>query len=306
MSRVAQHAGQAIGLMVCGVFMFSMMDVAFKLLVAEYSSMQVVFLRCIVSAVVFLAWILVQDRRQFRTAYPRGHLIRGVIGLGMLYAVGECFRELHLPDAYAIFFAAPLLVTLLSGPVLGEPAGLLRTLAAVAGFSGVLLVLKPTGEGWVSYGGLMGLISVLLYAVSVLLLRRMGEKDNSVTIAFWFTALVGIGSGFAAIPGWRPIADDHWWLVAVLGVAGTAGQVLLTAAFRRASAAIVAPFDYTHMIWAVMYSYLIWDFLPTWRTWLGAGIVVASGLFVLYREQRAMRRRARPLPAAGPAGGSAP
>ncbi|MEJ8568255.1 DMT family transporter [Elongatibacter sediminis] len=290
MSRVAQHSGRAIALMMAGVCMLALMDVAFKLLVAHYSSMQVVFLRCAVSAAVFFVWILVTGRQQFKTAYPLGHLIRGIIGLGMLYTVGECFRELHLPDAYAIFFAAPLLITLLAGPVLGEPAGPLRILAAMAGFSGVLLVLKPTGAGWISYGGVMGLLAVVCYAATVMLLRRIGEKDNSVTIAFWFTALIGVGSAFVAIPGWRDVAAEHWTLVAVLGVSGTLGQVALTAAFRRAPVAVLAPFDYTHMIWAVIYSYLIWGFLPTGRTWVGASIVVASGLFVLYREQRAKRR----------------
>lgn len=293
--RIPQHAGQAIALMLGGVAMFSIMDVAFKLLVAHYSSMQVVFLRCVTSAAIFLVWILATDYRQLGTAYPRGHLLRAAVGLGMLYAVGECFREMHLADAYAIFFAAPLVITLLSGPVLREPAGPVRTLAAAAGFGGVLLVLKPTGEGWVTYGGLMGLLSVLFYAASVLLLRRLGERDSSVTIAFWFTALVGAGAGVGAVPGWRPIAAEHWLTITVLGIAGTAGQAFLTAAFRRASAAVLAPFDYTHMVWAVIYGYLIWDFLPSGRTWLGAGIVVASGLVVLYREQRALRHRREAL-----------
>lgn len=291
MRGIPQHAGKAIALMLSGVAMFSAMDVAFKLLVADYPSMQVVFLRCAISALLFLGWIAFTGLHQARTAYPRGHVLRALVGLAMLYTVGECFREMHLADAYAIFFASPLVITLLSGPVLGEPAGLLRTLAALAGFGGVLLVLKPTGEGWITYGGLMGLVSVLCYAASVLMLRRVGERDSSVTIAFWFTALIGLGAGAGSIPGWRPIEAGHWLIIAVLGIAGTAGQVFLTAAFRRASAAVLAPFDYAHMVWAVIYGYLIWGFLPTGRTWLGAGIVVASGLFVLYREQRAMRFR---------------
>ncbi len=297
MKGAPQHAGQAIGLMLIGVCMFSAMDVAIKLLVEHYASMQVMFLRCGTSALLFLVWILATDRRQFHTAYPVGHLVRGAVGLAMLYAVGECFRELQLPDAYAIFFAAPLLITVLSGPVLGEPAGPFRTLAAAVGFIGVLIVLKPTGEGWISYGGLMGVIAVVLYAASILLVRRLGEKDGSVTIAFWFTAMVGVGAGLAALPGWETVDRGHWGLVAIMGVTGTLGQVLLTAAFRRASAAVIAPFDSTHMIWAVLYSYLIWDFLPSGRTWIGAGIVVASGLFVLYREQRALRAGRRAIDA---------
>lgn len=302
MTALPQRTGPAIALMLAGVCMLALMDVALKLLVADYASMQVVFLRCAVSTVIFLGWILATGRRQFRTAYPAGHLLRGLIGLAMLFSVGECLRELQLADAYAIFFAAPLLITVLSGPVLGEPAGPLRTAAAVVGFIGVVIVLKPSGEGWISYGGAMGLAAVLFYSMTVLLLRRMGEKDGSVTIAFWFTTLVGLGSAAFALPSWTPVERGDWVLVAVLGISGTIGQVLLTMAFRRASAAILAPFDYTHMIWAVIYGYWIWNFLPGTRTWVGAGIIVASGLFVIYREQRLGRRREATAARPGSAG----
>jgi drug/metabolite transporter (DMT)-like permease len=84
-----------------------------------------------------------------------GHLVRGLLGVLLLFAVGECFREMHLADAYTIFFAAPLLITLLSGPMLGEPAGMVRILTCVIGFSGVLVVLAPSGDDWISYGALM-------------------------------------------------------------------------------------------------------------------------------------------------------
>ena len=130
-------------MMLAAVFLFSTMDVALKMLVESYGSMQVTFFRCATALPVFLAWILATDRSQFITAYPLGHLFRSVLGLGMLFSVGECFREMHLTDAYALFFAAPLIVTLLSGPVLGEPAGIFRITASLVGFSGVLIVLSP-------------------------------------------------------------------------------------------------------------------------------------------------------------------
>ncbi|MDZ4731236.1 MAG: DMT family transporter [Xanthomonadales bacterium] len=291
MHSVKQHSLQAIGLMLLGVFMLSTMDVGLKMLVENYGSMQVVFFRCAFSMPLFLVWMLATDRSLFRTAYPGGQLLRGVLGLIMLYSVGECFRELQLADAYAIFFAAPLLITLLSGPMLGEPAGMTRILAALVGFAGVLIVLQPSTGGWVSYGGLMALIAMVFYALTAVLLRRIGSRDRTMTIAFWFIFLVGTGAGLAALPNWQTVnfSRDWQWLV-LIGVTGALGQILLTAAFRRASVAVVAPFDYVHMVWAVLYGYWFWSYLPDSRTWIGSGVVIASGLFVLFREHRAHRR----------------
>ena len=293
MNRIQQHPVQAIGLMMIAVLMLSTMDVMLKLLVEHYNSLQVVFLRCAVSAPIFFIWILLKNRQEFKTAYPYGHLLRAVIGLGMLYTVGECFREMQLPDAYALFFTAPLLITLLSGPVLGEPAGWVRISACAVGFTGVLVLLQPTGDAWLSYGAAMGLVAVACYAATVLLLRRMGDKDGTLTIAFWFVTLIGVGAGILCIPVWQPLNLDHWPLLVIMGISSTLGQVLLTAAFRRASVAVIAPFDYTHMIWALVFSHFIWGYLPGMRTWIGAGILVASGLFILFREHRVMQRQAR-------------
>jgi drug/metabolite transporter (DMT)-like permease len=291
MYPVKQHSLQAIGLMLLAVFMLSTMDVGLKMLVENYGSMQVVFFRCAFSLPLFVVWMLFTDRTLFRTAYPGGQLVRGVLGLVMLYSVGECFRELQLADAYAIFFAAPLLITLLSGPMLGEPAGLMRTTAAIIGFSGVLLVLQPSGSGWISYGGLMAVVAMVFYSLTAILLRRIGSGDRTMTIAFWFVLLVGTGAGLAALPNWQPVnfSRDWVWLL-LIGVTGAVGQVLLTAAFRRASVAVVAPFDYVHMVWAVIYGWWLWSYLPDGRTWIGSAVVIASGLYVLYREHRAHRR----------------
>jgi len=295
MHPIKQHSLQAIGLMLLAVFMMSTMDVGLKMLVADYSSMQVVFFRCATSIPIFFIWMALTDRSLFRTAYLGGHVLRGLLGLAMLYSVGECYRVMQLADAYAIFFAAPLLVTLMSGPMLGEPAGLMRTLAALAGFAGVLIVLQPSGSNWDGYGALMALLATLLYALSIILLRKLGSADRTVTIAFWFVFLVGVGAGLAALPNWQPVnwsRDWHWILIT--GLAGTVGQVLVTAAFRRASAAIVAPFDYVHLVWAVLFGWWFWSYLPDNRTWIGSAVIIASGLFVLFREHREHRLATKP------------
>lgn len=287
---VQQDPVKAIAFMAAAVFMLSTMDAALKALVAHYPSIQVVFLRCALSAPMFATWMFWRDRSLFRPHRWRNHVLRAAIGLLMLFAVGECFRELPLADAYAIFFAAPLLITLLSGLVMNEPAGPHRLAVAALGFVGVLVVLKPGATALISYGSLAGLVAVVAYAFVALLLRGLGRLEHSITIAFWFTALVGAGAAVFAIPAWQPLLLSDWPWLLVLGVTGTAGQVFLTAAFRRASAAVVAPQEYLAMLWAVFYGWWFWGDLPGVRTWVGSGIVVAAGLYILFREQRLQRR----------------
>jgi drug/metabolite transporter (DMT)-like permease len=283
---------KAIALMTLATFLLSTMDVGLKHLVEHYPSFQVVFLRCIASAPVFATWMLIRDRTAFRVRYPADHLLRAAIGLVMLYAVGECFRELQLADAYALFFAAPLLMTLLSGPVLGEKAGPFRIAAAAIGFVGVLIVLQPGVDSTlISYGAAMGLVGVVAYAATGLLLRRMGHHDRTVTITFWFTALVGTGAGIFAIPVWKPLMWEHWPWIALIVVTGTGGQLTLTSAFQRASAAVIAPFDYTHMLWAVLYGFIFWGYLPAISTWVGTVVIMGSGLYIIYREHRMQKKR---------------
>jgi len=279
--------------------MMSVMDAAIKQLVEHYSSIQVAFLRCAMSAPLFAAWILLANRKLFRPRRFRHHLLRAAVGLVMLFAIGECLRELPLADAYVIFFAAPLLLTVLSGLVMKEPAGPVRLIAAVIGFSGVIVVLKPGATMVLSYGSVMGLVAVVAYSVVALLLRSLGRQEHSITIVFWFTALVGTGAAILGINHWQALAFEHWpWLV-TLGLSGTIGQVMITAAFRRASAAVIAPYDYTHMIWAVLFGWMFWGDLPGIRTWTGAAIIVGSGLFILLREQQ-LKRRARLMQAEQP------
>jgi len=291
---VDQDTMKAIAMMSAAVFLLSAMDLGLKQLVEHYSSMQVVFLRCVTSAPLMAFWILARQRSAFRVKRPADHLLRAVIGLVMLYGVSECFREMQLADAYAIFFAAPLLITLLSGPILGEKAGPYRIGAAMVGFSGVLIVLQPgMNSALISYGAAMALLAVVAYSFMALLLRRMGHFDSTIVIAFWFVALVGIGAGFLSIFSWKPIQWEHWPWLLLLAISGTFGQLMLTGAFKRASVAVIAPLDYTHMIWAVIYGYLFWGHLPGTSTWVGTAVIVSSGLFIIFREHRIKRRQVK-------------
>ncbi|NNE04472.1 MAG: DMT family transporter [Xanthomonadales bacterium] len=283
---VRQDSISAITFMLLAIFLLATMDVSIKRLVESYPSIQVVFLRCLFSAPWFAAWILLRNRKLFRPARLRHHLLRALIGIVMLYAVAECFRELPLADAYAIFFAAPLLITVLSGVIMKEPAGTVRLVAAMIGFGGVLVVLKPGASSLLSYGSVMALVAVVSYTFVVLLLRSLGRNEHSMTIAFWYTGLIGLGTAFFAWQAWVDLRWEHWPWFVVLAVSGTLGQLVLTAAFRRASAAVIAPFEYLHMFWAVLYGWWFWGELPTLRTWLGSAVIIACGLYILFRERK--------------------
>ncbi len=295
---VPQNTLHAVGWMMWAVFLLATMDVAIKQLVEFYPSLQVAFLRCAVSVPLFAAWMGVMNRRLFRTRHPWAHGIRAVLGLLMLWAVGESFREMPLADAYAIFFAAPLLIALLSGPVMKEPAGPWRLGACAVGFLGVLVVLKPGASSLLSYGSMTALLAVVCYAVVALLVRALGREEHSLTIAFWFTVVSSLLGTLLMWGRWVPLEPEHWPWIVVLGVTGTLGQVAIVAAFRRAPAGVIAPLDYSHMVWAVLYGWWFWGELPDSRTWFGTGIIVAAGLFVIYRERRVARRRRAQSPRA--------
>jgi drug/metabolite transporter (DMT)-like permease len=297
---VQQNAAHAVAWMLWGVFLLSTMDVAIKQLVAFYPSLQVAVLRCVISAPLFALWIVLMNRRLFRTRHLRAHGARAALGLIMLWAVGESFRELPLADAYAIFFAAPLLIAMLSGPIMKEPAGPWRLGACAVGFIGVLVVLKPGTDALLSRGSVTALLAVVCYAAVALMVRALGREEHSLTIAFWFTFLCGALGALMMPTQWVNLDPAHWPWLLLLGVTGTLGQVALVAAFRRASAGVIAPLDYTAMVWAVLYGWWIWGELPDQRTWVGASIIIATGMFVIFRESRAANLQRRKSGAGNP------
>jgi len=289
--KPSDHPLLGISLMLGAVLAFAFMDVAMKLLVAEYPAIQVTFLRCAGSMPLFaLAIIASGDREQFVSANLGLQIVRATIGILMLTSVGICFRELPLADAYAIFFAAPLLIVLLSGPLLGEAAGKRLVIAALLGFAGVLIVLKPEGQSLaLSLGASMGLVGMLCYSFTSILLRRLGRQDSALTIAFYYTLLAGAGSAVLVWPVWQPIQRSDWVALAVLISAGTVAQFLISMAYRRASPATLAPFEYTAMIWALLFGYSMWRDIPGIRMIAGSIVVVAAGLYIIHHERQQTR-----------------
>ncbi len=285
----AAHHNQNVKGIICiliSLVFFSIMDAVMKYLTADYTALQVAFIRAVSSLPLLMLVIpVLGGYRSLRTQRFKMHMVRSLLGVLMLTLVIFCLSRLSLADAYAIFFTAPLFITVLSIPMLGEQVGRHRWLAIVIGFIGVLVILKPSGEGFVDIGGLAGLLGAFCYALVAIFTRQLSDTETVASLTLYFLVTLAIVAGVLSIPVWQPIDWSQWPVFLLMGVSGAVGMVLLAFAFRYAVASVIAPFDYTAMIWAILIGYWVWGDLPSVRLYLGMGIIIGAGLYVIYRER---------------------
>lgn len=276
----------AVGLMLLAVLMFALMDAGLKTLVEHYPPLQVATLRGLASLPLVLVWVLsTVSLRSLLHVYWRLHLLRGALGVAMMFGFVYGLRSMPMSSAYSIAFVAPLLVTAMAVPLLGEQVGPRRWVAIAIGLVGVLVILRPTGEGIATTGGLAVLLASICYAVGAITVRLLAQRDSIQAMVFWFLVILSTASGVLAAPQWLPIDSSDAWTIAGVGVSGSLAQVALTEAFRRGEASLIAPLEYTALVWTVSLDLLLWGVLPDSMTWLGAGIIVASGFYLLRREK---------------------
>jgi drug/metabolite transporter (DMT)-like permease len=276
---------RSIQAMLLAVAAFSIMDTMMKLLAAEFPPMQVAALRCLASlplVCVYVAW-----RGAFRSVLRVRwslHLLRGVIGIAMLALFAYGVKTLSLAEAYTIYFVGPILITALSAPVLGERVDAARWLAIAVGMAGVLVVLRPSGAGFLTVGGLAVLASAVGYAVSAVTGRVLARSDRPEHMVFWVMAMMAAGATVLAAPSWMPLQARHLPVLATLAVSGFLAQLAITEAFSHGEASVVAPFEYTALAFGVAIDWLMWKTLPDGFTLLGAAIIIGSGLYLIRHE----------------------
>jgi drug/metabolite transporter (DMT)-like permease len=272
--------------MLAAVALFSLMDAGLKQLSGTYPPFQVAALRGAASLPFVLVWAASTTglRPLLRVRWPL-HLLRGAFGVVMMATFVYALRTLPLSTAYSIFFVAPLLITALSVPMLRERVGPRRWTAIAVGLLGVLVLLRPTGEGLGTLASIAVLLAAAMYAISAITVRVLARTDSTQAMVVWLMTLLALGAGLLAWPQWTPIRGEHLWLIAGIGLAGALGQVAITEAFRVGEASLVAPLEYTALVWGVLLDATLWGVLPDAVTWLGAAIIVASGLYLLRRER---------------------
>lgn len=202
-------------------------------------------------------------------------------------------KHMPLTEAYSLFYISPFAIAALSIPLLGERVARTSWVAISVGLVGVLVVLKPSGHGMVSWAGLAVLASALCYAVSAISVRLLSRTDSAESMVFWMLLGVSVLAGLLSLRGWVPVRAEHLSLLAILGVTGFIGQLTITEAFRTAPAATVTPFEYSALAWSLGLDGLIWQVLPEPRVFLGAAIIVASGVY-LARHEAGLAEAERP------------
>lgn len=272
--------------MLLAVLMLSLMDAGLKLLSPHYPALQVAAMRALSSLPLVVAYVAWRGAfgTLWRIRWPL-HLLRGALGIAMLSLFAFALRDLPLSGAYAIFFIAPLLITALSVPFLGERVGRARWMAIAVGLVGMLVVLRPSGEGLLTLGGLAVLAAALCYAISAITVRIVSRTDSSESQVFWLMAMVGIGAGAMAAPTWVGIRVEDGWVLLGVAVSGFFGQLAITEAFRHGEASAIAPFEYSALAWALVLDWTLWRTLPDGFTLLGAAIIVASGVYLVRHER---------------------
>lgn len=277
-------AGAALGLGAMGAY--ATHDAVIKLLGASYSPLQTAFFVALLSLPVLA---VVAARRPQVSLVPRHP---GWVGLRTLcmtlnvLSAMTAFALLPLTQVYAILFTMPLLITLLSVPMLGERIGPHRLAAVLLGLMGVLIVLRP-GQAQLGVGHLCAIVTALCGALSAVIARRLGGSERTLVLVIW-PVLLNLGICALALPFvYQPMPGADLGLAGLVALFGLIGAVLNVRAYRSAEAAVVAPMQYSQILWATLYGWLLFSELPDRATLLGITVIMGSGLYILWREARA-------------------
>lgn len=269
----------------------SIADAILKIIVAEAPSWQIMAMRSASSLLILTPIILVQmacGRATLRTGRLKAHILRAALSAVSVFAYFEALRELDLPVATAILFVTPFFVVMLSGLVLREQVGLNRWIAVAIGFVGALVIIRPGPEG-VSLAALLAVLSAATWGAAMVAIRALGKTEGTLSILFYFNLFICLIALAFALPGWQPVPG---WLIATIllnAAIQLVAQSFMLMAFRFASASVSAPVQYTQLLWSVAAGWFVFNVFPGPQVFVGAAIIVASGLYLIWSERRPRR-----------------
>ncbi|WP_136659328.1 DMT family transporter [Nitratireductor sp. XY-223] len=321
MSEVARHAyglhpraAEGITCIILGMMLFVGQDGLMKSLIGTFPIWILMGVRGLI-ALIILAPLIVAlgaPHRLFTPLWPL-HLLRAfmfALGFSLFYTA---FPFMTLAEVSTIFFSAPLMIAVLAALFLGEQVGMHRIAALIVGFIGVVIAMNPQVGGfrWVT---LLPLLCAFSYAVSQILARQIGDRDSTLTTGLYTVVLSSImlltfGWAVNRFVDFGPelnhlrwqlpeLSADNTLMFVLLGAVGMVGYLFISRAYQVTSASLVAPFDYSYLPFAALMAYVVWNEVPGETTLIGMGLIVASGLYLGYRELRSNRRHIDPLPVA--------
>lgn len=313
MTEDGDRLGVGIGAIQAAVLLFVFADLIMKDFLGTFPVWQLQFLRSFLGLIPFalIAWMFMGSNA-FKAARPSLHLIRGILGFIAYSTYYVALSYMPIAQTAALFYTSPILITLFSVPMLGEKLGIHRILAVVVGFCGVLVILRPDTDGFNPFS-LLPILCAVCYAISMIIIRRTAVIESAVSVAFYTNvsfasfSLLASGIGWSFLPEvppdgplnallrpWSAPQGSQWLMFGILALSGVGGHLLIAKAYRSAPASVIAPFDYTYLIWAPILAYFILGEKPAATTLLGIAMIAGSGLYIGYRESRKRRFGRRP------------
>jgi len=312
-SRHFQSLTGAVGaaaILVFGLFLFSLQDIILKHFSDKYSVLQLVFLRGLIAIALMLAFLkLVRNSVPLWSSKPKLILARGLLGFSSYIAYYLAIAAMPLAEVVAITFTMPLFVTAMSAVILGEKVGMRRWGAVIFGFIGVMVMLSPSGE-FNLLAVALAFTAAITYASHTVLTRLLSSHDDPLTIAFNAMLIFTLASALLStliLSGTIAVSSEHpslaflgrdWaipdaldmLLILAIGAIAAIGFYCLSKAYCMAEASALAPFEFTYIIWAVVFGYLFWNEIPGETTITGILILVSSSLYISYRERQLEKR----------------
>ena len=275
-----------IGIVSVTYLLFTLLDGSAKWLVGTMPVIMVVWLRFVMHAIIAGALLFpLRGMALIRTRYWRWHALRALMFIVMTGVNFWALQYLQLTVTTSIQFTVPIIIAVVSATLLGEKLGAARWIAILAGFAGVLVIIRPFSAEF-HPAMLAAVVNAILYAIFMLLTRRLAAYDSPETIQY----LPAVGAAVVltpfAIAGWEwPDTGLEWTVACLLGVLGGAGHYLLAVAHRYASSAVLSPFVYQQVVYMTIFGYVVFGDVPGAPVWIGAAIVIASGLYLFHRER---------------------
>jgi drug/metabolite transporter (DMT)-like permease len=271
-------------LMIVSTVLFSLLWALVKTLSQRYPVAEVSFFRSVLALVP--VGVLIATHGGWTLLKPHsltGQIWRAVIGVTSMLLGFLSYHLMPLADAVALSFTSPLMITALSVPMLGEKVGPWRWGAVVVGFAGVIILVDPSGSVF-NLGALAAIGAAITSAFAMITIRQLSRTDAPLTIVFYFHLFSSLLTVLPLPFLWVTPRVADWGLMAAMGLAGGLGQYAMTRAYALASAAVISPLNYVSLLWASLFGWILWNDVPALHVFVGAAVVVASGLFILYRE----------------------
>ena len=286
--RASGLSPQLVGILAMSAagFVFSCHDAITKFLAPHYPLGEIIFFRQLTSTIILTIYVqCTTGLGAYRVSNVSGQLVRAILFALSTTLIATSVMVLPLATALAIVFASPLLVAALSATALGEPVGPRRWAAIIAGFIGVLIIIRP-GNASFTWLLLIPVAAASASALRDIVTRILHRTDNTNSILFWSNIAIMLAT-LASLPyGWKEIAPVHVGIIVLAGALNLLAHFLTITALRLGDAALVTPLRYTSLVWSALLGYLVWDHIPDQYPVLGAAIIVAAGIYLVIRESQ--------------------